>query len=113
MIGGAPMPDVERNSMSADANRMIGSWRKVGSPACAASYPAVVNFEGNGLYRGEPEPPAQFTTWDVGTWRMEEAGRVSISTANDAVVEYSLDASADELSFTDPDGCRFTYRRSG
>lgn len=98
-------------AMAVDSRSLVGSWRKLDHPTCAASYPATLRFEENGLYRGAPEPPAQFTSWDVGTWRIEAPGKVRVSTANDAVVEYQVDGSADELRFTDPDGCRFAYRR--
>ena len=99
--------------MATEASALVGSWRKADGPACAGRYPMRLQFAANGLYRGEPEPPAQFTMWDVGTWRINAPGKVSISTANDAIIEYAFDGSGDVLRFTDPDGCRFGYRREG
>jgi hypothetical protein len=90
---------------------LVGSWRKIESPACAKLYPEMLHLEANGLYRGFIEPPSQFATWDAGTWRAVDAGHVAISTANDAVVTYGFVMASSTLSFTDPDGCRFSYRR--
>ena len=90
---------------------LVGTWRKMAHPDCAALYPAVLQFDANGLYHGAPEPPGQFTSWDVGTWRIDDPGHVMISTANDAVIRYAFALTDAELTVTDQAGCRFTYRR--
>ena len=74
-------------------------------------YPARVRFDAGGHYVGSSEPPGEFTWWDVGTWEQKQPGRVSISTANDAVIEYRVKVEARELTFTDPEGNSITYRR--
>lgn len=107
----APSIATEKTVMATEASGLVGSWRKVQGSAGAEHYPAFLRFEPNGLYRGEPEPPVQFTKWDLGTWRISSPGKVSISTANDAVIEYGFDGSGEQLSFIDPEGCRFAYRR--
>jgi len=99
--------------MAEDTTRFVGTWRKADSPACAALYPAVLRLEANGLYRGFPEPPAQFATWDVGTWQPTDASHLAISTANDAVIKYEFSLAGDTLTFVDTQGCRFSYRRDG
>ena len=99
--------------MAEDTTRFVGIWRKADSPACAALYPAVLRLEANGLYRGVPEPPAQFATWDVGTWQPADARHLAISTANDAVITYEFSLVGDTLTFVDTQGCRFSYRRDG
>jgi hypothetical protein len=108
-----PRPPEESRHMAEDNTRFVGTWRKAENPDCAALYPAVLQLEANGLYRGHAEPPAQFTTWDVGTWRATDADHLAISTANDAVVNYGFQLAGNTLSFTDPGGCRFSYRREG
>ncbi|MGE0224740.1 MAG: hypothetical protein AB7F35_14775 [Acetobacteraceae bacterium] len=97
----------------AETDMLVGSWKKSDSPPCAALYPAVLSFQVNGLYRGQPEPPREFTNWDVGTWKLVDPGQIAISTANDAVVTYAFTVSGDALRFTDRDGCQFAYRRDG
>ena len=94
------------------ATRLVGSWRKTDAPACAAPYPATLRFEASGLYRGTPEPPGQFSTWDVGTWRLDGAA-LAISTATDAVLRYRFTLVGDVLQFVDDAGCTFGYRREG
>ncbi|UXY55575.1 hypothetical protein [Pseudomonas tohonis] len=92
-------------------NQLLGQWHKSSSPACAAKYASSLRFDANGLYSGTPEVPGGFTWWDSGTWHIEGPGRVTLSTANDALVSYGYSLDADGLTFTDPSGCRFSYRR--
>jgi len=96
--------------MAEDGERLVGSWQKVEDPPCAAQYPAELRFEANGLYFGTTEPPGEFTWWDGGTWRVTAPGRLSLSTANDAVVAYAYALEGELLTITDPDGCRLGYR---
>src|SRR3954447_9015771 len=108
----SPSRNIEKASrMTEGKSRFVGAWRKIENPACATLYPAVLQLDGNGLSRGFPEPPGQFTTWDVGTWEPVDSGHLAISTANDAVVRYEFSLTEDTLSFADSDGCRFSYRR--
>jgi hypothetical protein len=114
--GGAldvPPASAMQERVMVDAEKLLGSWTKTDRPPCAAQYPAELTFQANGLYRGSPEPPAQFTLWDVGTWKLTAPGRLAISTANDAVVPYDVTMSGDTLVFSDAEGCRFAYRRAG
>lgn len=99
--------------MAAETEKLVGTWTKADSPPCAGLYPSVLSFQANGLYRGQPTPPGEFTTWDVGTWKLAEQGRMALSTANDAVMTYDYTLSGGTLAFSDADGCRFTYRRLG
>lgn len=95
------------------AAALVGGWTKdADGPPCAAPYPASLRFDANGHYRGTAEPPGEYAAWDVGTWRVDAPGRVSVSTANDAVVPYAFTSDADTVTFTAPDGCRFSYRRA-
>jgi hypothetical protein len=91
--------------------RLVGQWQRHSGGPCAAGYAAHLRIEANGLYFGQTEPPGAFTWWDGGTWRVNEAGRLSLSTANDAVVTYGYRIDGDVLSFTDDKDCRFSFRR--
>jgi hypothetical protein len=91
---------------------LVGHWRRrAGSPACAAAYAARLEFQPGGLYAGSTEPPGEFTWWDSGTWQLRGPGRVALSTANDAVVEYGYVLKDKQLDFTDAAGCSFGYDR--
>ena len=92
--------------------KVIGTWHKTGESACAAGYAAHLRFENNGLYFGTTDPPGSFTWWDGGTWKIVAPGQIALSIANDAVVTYRFAAGEDSLSFTDPSGCQFQYRRA-
>lgn len=99
------------HSMPDIPDHLVGAWRRASDATCAAQYPIALRFEASGLYRGATEPPGQFSTWDVGTWRVD-GGALAISTANDAVVRYPFTLAGDVLQITDPAGCRFDYRRA-
>ena len=96
--------------MAIEAAALVGAWRKAPGPACAAQYPARLQLEPNGLYSGASDPPGEFTTWDVGTWKIEGA-ELAVSTANDAIVRYQCSVSGQVLHLTDPAGCHFSYAR--
>jgi hypothetical protein len=90
---------------------LVGVWRKAGAGECASQYAARLRFEPNGLYFGEAEPPGAFTWWDGGTWRVPAPGRLALSIANDAVVEYAYALDGDDMLVTDASGCEVGYRR--
>jgi hypothetical protein len=97
----------------ADTDRtLVGAWVRTTDDPCAAQYAAHLRFEPNGLYFGTTEPPGGFTWWDGGTWRIAAPGRLSLATANDAVVTYDYTAMGDRLTITDASGCQVTYRRA-
>ena len=89
--------------------KIVGSWRKQAGPACAARYPDVLVILPNGQYRGRTDPEGEYTHWDVGTWEAKGPGKIAVSTANDAVITYRFTLRGERLSFTDPDGCEFSY----
>jgi len=57
------------------------------------------------------ESGQEFTEWDAGGYEVVGEGRVRVSTATDAEITYDFSLSGETLHFTDPDGCRFDYRR--
>ena len=93
--------------------RLVGTWQRSGSEACAARYAASVHIEANGLYSGEPEHAGDFTWWDAGTWRVKSPGQLALSVANDEVITYRYTLTDDLLEITDPQGCTVAFRRSG
>ena len=92
--------------------RLVGRWEKVTRSACAEPYPDELEVRANGIYEGRKEDAGGgFTTWDVGVFRPHGA-TVEISTANDAHIAYEFSLAEDVLTFVDPSGCRFEYRRA-
>jgi hypothetical protein len=90
----------------------VGQWLQLAPVAdCAVGYAAHLDIRPNGLYFGTTEPPGAFTWWDGGTWRITAPGRVALSVANDAIIEYGYVLVGDTLEFTDPGACAFRYRR--
>jgi hypothetical protein len=93
--------------------RLVGSWQRSGSEPCAARYAASLRIDANGLYFGQPEQAGEFTWWDAGTWRVNTAGELSLSVANDEVITYRYTLADDVLKITDLQECTAVYRRSG
>jgi hypothetical protein len=89
---------------------LTGAWTKISKERCAEQYPDQLEFGSGGLYFGRKDGGG-FTQWDAGTWQFDGAEQVKISTANDAIVPYTVNFSGEVLSFTDPEGCTIRYRR--
>ncbi|MGH9841709.1 MAG: hypothetical protein ACREEM_23395 [Blastocatellia bacterium] len=91
---------------------LAGKWEKVTASSCSRKYPARIEFQPRGLYTGATNPPGEFTWWDAGTWEAAGSGQVKLSTANDAVITYKYSIAGAVLTFKDPEGCEFKYRKS-
>jgi hypothetical protein len=98
--------------MSQPTNSLIGHWQKVTNSACSSTYPDHIEFRDRGLYFGRKIEPGSFTLWDVGTYEPVSRSEIKLSTANDAVVSYRVEITNDTMTFVDPEGCRFQYRRA-
>ena len=94
---------------------LVGRWKRQPAPAGAAAaqemFPDLLEFEAGGLYRGTPASPGVFLLWDVGTYELEAAGRLRLSTANDAKISYAYTLRGGELTVEDGQGGKLTYRR--
>ena len=89
---------------------LVGVWKKVRSSACDEKYPDTVTFAG-GTYRGTRGAGQGMIWWDAGIYRVEDAHTLVVGTATDELVSYRIELHGDRLTVTDPDDCRFTYRR--
>jgi hypothetical protein len=92
---------------------LVGKWKKLEGPACAASYPPMLQIEASGLYSGRNPGTHNFMLWDDGTVRLHEPDKLAVSTANDAILIYDFAIDGDVVTFTSADGCVFRYRRMG
>jgi hypothetical protein len=111
-VGCASTPeDATREPMPTESARLIGNWTKATSSNCDQLYPDSLQFQESGLYMGQMANPGVFTLWDVGTYEVVDDETIIISTANDAEVRYSFSIADEVLTFEDPDGCSFRYRR--
>ncbi|MGQ0541657.1 MAG: hypothetical protein ACT4O9_07395 [Blastocatellia bacterium] len=91
--------------------QLVGNWEKITDSECSRKYPDNIMFQENKLYFTQSDP-GKFTYWDVGTYEITPAKNVKLSTANDAVIAYKFTISKNILTFVDPDGCEFKYRRA-
>lgn len=90
---------------------VAGRWRRESDTPCSQRYPPELEFDPRGFYTASRQGTG--TLWDAGGWSMEGDGRIRISTSNDAEIAYPFRVSGDRLTFHDPDGCEFAYRRVG
>src|SRR5262245_29439986 len=97
--------------MTDSADPFAGQWEKISKAECSRLYPDLLQFDPNHLYRGFMNT-GEFTVWDVGTYEIVDASRVRISTANDAILTYAFQFTADTLTFKDTSGCEFKYRKA-
>ncbi|HEY5870091.1 MAG TPA: hypothetical protein VI542_31745 [Candidatus Tectomicrobia bacterium] len=91
--------------------QLVGHWEKITHSACSDVYPDRMQFQEGELYSGQKDHPGTFTQWDVGTYEIAGPMHIKISTANDAIITYEFSVSDGVVTFIDPDGCEFKYRR--
>jgi hypothetical protein len=103
--------DRRSEAMPEHMPKLVGNWEKITHPACSDVYPDRIQFQEGELYSGQKDPSGTFTQWDVGTYKIASPRQIKISTANDAIITYEFSVSDDVLTFIDPDGCEFKYRR--
>jgi hypothetical protein len=97
-------------ALAIEMSSLIGAWQKATQSECSGAYPYRIEFLPSGLYSTEKSPPDSYAVWDVGTF-VVAGDKVSISTANDAVVPYDASLSGGTLTFKAADGCVIAYRR--
>jgi hypothetical protein len=91
---------------------IIGHWTKLNVDDCGKKYPDKIEFRKNGIYQAEAsEKATMHPVWDAGTFELKN-NAVKISTSNDAVINYTIAAQGETISFQDPDGCVVKYKKS-
>jgi hypothetical protein len=91
---------------------LVGTWRKIDSPECATRYPQELEFR-EATYLARKGPGQGFIVWDAGGYAIVGPGTIKIDTASDEQVVYRFAETHDLVTFTDPSGCEFRYRRGG
>ena len=91
--------------------QFVGNWEKITQSTCSQVYPDTIRFQPDGLYHGYTDPPGSYTHWDVGSFEIVDQKQVKISIANDAKITYEFSIINDVITFRDPDGCEYAYRR--
>jgi hypothetical protein len=90
---------------------LIGRWIKLSRVECAEAYPDEIEFF-EATYLGRKGRSGQrFIVWDAGGYEVTRPGHVTIEVATDEQVPYSFSIAGTVLTFVDPEGCRFEYRR--
>ena len=93
-----------------DTPRLIGTWKRTGTAACAEKYPATLTFA-EGTYRGTRGPGQGMIWWDAGSYHFDGPHTLALTTATDALVRYEIRVEAAAFEVVDPEGCRFRYER--
>lgn len=99
--------------MSESAQKMFGEWNKITSTECSQKYPDVLTLKEGRAYLGRNEKPGTFAHWDVGTYDLVGTRQFKASTANDAIETYDYKLDKHVLTFTDSQGCVFSYKKAG
>ena len=94
-----------------DPARLVGTWTKTTTAACADVYPATVAFA-PGTYRGTRGPAQGMVWWDAGIYRLDDAHTLVVGTATDELVSYRITVDADRFEVVDSSGCHVTYQRA-
>jgi hypothetical protein len=89
---------------------LSGRWQKESTEPCAARYPAEIEFR-EATYLATKGPDQRFILWDAGIYRIEAPDKLLISIATDEVLPYVFAVSGERVTFTDADGCEFSYQR--
>jgi hypothetical protein len=90
---------------------LVGKWEKVSSGECDAAYPERIEFFERPRYLGKKGPGQSFIVWDAGGYQLLDKNQVKIQIATDEQVPYQFSIVGNILTFTDSEGCQFSYRR--
>ncbi len=102
-----------QNTLQEKQKNFVGKWKKISSVSCAAAYPDDIEFF-TATYLGKKGSSGQrFIVWDAGGYQVLQGDLVKIDTATDQQVLYKYSISQDILTFVDPTGCEFQYRKIG
>ena len=91
--------------------KIAGTWKKVSAESCAESYPDEIDFKENPRYLARKGPSQRFIWWDAGSYEIVSDDQLTLSTATDERVTYKTRLEGNVLTFTDQNGCTFSYRR--
>ena len=91
---------------------LVGSWEKQEGSPCAAAYPDQIEFLERPRFSATRGPEQRFIWWDVGRYEVVAKNQIRIQTASDEFVQYGFSISGKALTFVDPNGCEFRYRRA-
>ena len=100
-----------QNTLQEKQKSFAGKWKKISSIPCATRYPDNIEFF-NATYLGKKGQSGQgFIIWDAGGYQVLQEDQVKIDIATDQQVLYKFSISQDILTFVDPTGCQFQYRK--
>lgn len=88
-----------------------GNWKKTSAEQCANKYPDEIEFQERPRFLARKGPDQGFIWWDAGSYEIVGNDQVKISTATDEQVIYGARLEGDLLTFTDKEGCTFSYKR--
>jgi hypothetical protein len=83
----------------------------VQSGDCDRKYPDEIEFR-EATFLARKGPDQGFVIWDAGGYQVVGPESVKIEIATDEQVVYPFTLADDVITFVDPDGCAFRYRRA-
>ena len=89
---------------------LVGTWHKTSSAECDCQYPDELEFR-EARFLARKGAGQGFIVWDAGGYEVTAPGQIKIDTASDEQVHYRFTLDGDALTFVDPRGCEFHYRR--
>src|SRR5215218_2433694 len=111
MLAGWQQGCISNSPLKKNDMNILGNWTKLKGSNCSEKYPDRIEFKKNGIYQGEASDEATMhPVWDAGTFELK-GNAISISTSNDAVINYAIVMDNEIVSFNDPDGCVIKYKR--
>lgn len=91
---------------------LVGQWIRVSQGPAAEIYPERLQFTERGTFAGSNAHDSRWhPIWDTGVYKLVGDGKVRLSTANDAEIEYPVWSEGEELTFAIGERAEVKYRR--
>jgi hypothetical protein len=102
-----------RNDAESLRRLLVGQWIKVSQGPAAEIYPERLQFTEWGTFAGSNAHDSRWhPIWDAGVFKLVGNGKVRLSTANDAEIEYPVSSEGDELIFVIGERVEVKYRKA-
>lgn len=99
----------EQKDMDKSNQSVVGRWQKTVQSDCKVLYPSEVEFLKQGFYFA-PEAVNEGAVWHGGDWQLLSENRLSIQSANDAMLNYRISIhTSNSLILVDEEGCHISY----
>lgn len=98
-------------SQPVSISALVGRWERASVEGCARRYPMRLRYHLHGVYEA-PDGAETGAIWHGGDYAVDDDTRLSMQTANDAMLRYVVVGfDGMRLTLEDDAGCRFEYVR--